>query len=114
VPGDVGRGALVRADKRVERHDDADLDVDVAGPGLPGEPLDHRVGHDLPPPTGVALGDQRVGAPAQRGQARHPLLHEQEPGQQAHRVRRRPQRHPPVTARGPPAAHIAGRVGLVR
>jgi hypothetical protein len=113
VPDHLGAAALLRVEQCIQRKHDADLDVHVGGACRAGDPLDEGVGHDLPAGARVALGEQRIGAPAQRGQARHPLLDGEEPAEQGHRVASRAQTDAPVGAGGAAAGHVPRRIGGV-
>ena len=98
MPDDFGhlRGVArgVGLGEGVDGDDDRDLGVDVAGGGLPGDPFDESVGHDLVAGSGVAGVLDGVGVRAQCGQASHALLDGEEPGEDRHGVgcRRRPTR----------------------
>jgi hypothetical protein len=96
-----------------EGHHDAHLDVHIRRGGLPGDPFDQGVGHDLIPRTRIPGGEHRVGVPLQGGQARDALLDRKEPRQHAHRVRRRLQPDPPIGPGCATAGHIRGLVGVV-
>jgi hypothetical protein len=90
VPDDLRAAPRFGVEQRVEGHHDADLDVDIRRGGLPGDPFDQRVGHDLIPRPGVPGRQHRVGVRPQRGETGHALLDRQESRGHAHRVRCRP------------------------
>ena len=85
--------------------------LDRPGGGfLAGESGDHQVGHQLSAATRVAVLFELVGVAGQRGVGRDSLGDRQEPGQQRHRVRCRPQGHP--TVRDGAAAAAQDRPGI--
>ncbi|HEY2193096.1 MAG TPA: hypothetical protein VGH76_12485 [Actinomycetospora sp.] len=115
VPDQLPGGLVVGVEQGVEGQHDPHLDVHVGGCGLSGDTFDEGVGDELVAgaAVGVPGGDQRVGVFPQRGQARHPLLDRQQPGEHGHGVRRRTQRHPTILAGGAAAGGEPGPVGLV-
>jgi hypothetical protein len=112
VADDLRGGAGVGVGERVEGEHDADLDVDIGGGGLPGDPFDEGVGHDLVAGAVVTGRDDAVGVGAQRGQT-CALLDRQQAGEHAHGVGRRAQGDPTVGAGLAAASGEPGRVGPV-
>jgi len=94
-PGDLRRRALSRKQAPVG-HDELDLERHPVGGGLPGDPLDEGVGHDLTFRPRIAQGVRRRGRPGQGSVHGHPLDDRQEPGHQGHRVGCRADADPPV------------------
>jgi hypothetical protein len=96
VAGDLGRGRVVGVDQGADRQHDPDLEADLVGMLLAGDPLDQGVGHDLVLGAFVAVGFQLSHGFFQCGEAGDAVFDRQQPGQQAHGVRGGPQRDPPV------------------
>ena len=88
VAGQVGRLGAAGQQSGVGHHE-LDLDRHRGGVGLPGQPLDEGVGHDLA--AGAAAGlpgaDLLVGGTGQGGEARHTLGDRKGRSQEGHGVR---------------------------
>ena len=93
VAGQAGRSGVTREQGAVGDHQ-LHLDRHRIGDRLAGDSLDQRVGHHLTAPARVTGDPRRVRGPRQRRQHPDALRRREERGEPAHRVRRRPQRHP--------------------
>ena len=109
----VGVVAPIVAEQRPVGHHHLNLHRHPRGGLLAGQPGDHQVGHQLPTATRVALLFEPVGIPGQRCVGCDALGDRQEPGQQRHRVRCRPQAHPTVRDRSAAAAQDRTGIQLV-
>ena len=107
------RGLVVAVQQRIQPHHDLHFDVHIGCLGLSGEPFHQRVSHDLIAAAWITGSFQSISLVAQRLQTSDALLSRQISRQHAHRVRRRPQRHPTVLPFGPAAVHIPLRIRLI-